>query len=292
MNQKLMLSILCTLMTVLGEAASSANFSQPETSPLELFGDIALQQAPKNTLKEAVVREAILSDEQNIDAVDDILPLQSLSEIEVSITEDTTDDLIIGSPIGNYKVSGYACNVVNTPDENRIWAIHLYDFGTSLTDSEVVLGLSKNRKIQSVACTPDGSFLLFSVKETTTGDYEIYGMDLSTRELTQLTDNDTDDVDVTLSADGLKMAWQERLNDGRQAIAIRTYHEDKRDFSQVSLASANPFIQPSLSANGKWLALVQMRKNNFLGLRYDTEAEHFFEVKSVPRRVTLSHPFI
>lgn len=212
--------------------------------------------------------------------------LFTAGNLEVAISADS------GSQVGNYYLHGYACNVVHNPDEQRVWAIHLYNFDQSLTDSEVVFGVAKNRKIQSVACTPNGSFMLFSIKETVAGDYEVYGMDLNTREITQLTDNDTDDVDVSLSADGLKMAWQEHLADGRQAILLRTYNESKEDFEHLSLSSASPFVQPSLSANGHWMAFVQIRKNNYLAVRYDLETGSYLTVRQIPSRNKLYHPSV
>lgn len=193
----------------------------------------------------------------------------------------------------NHSFQGFACNVVHTPGSEYIWSVHLYDLENSMSESDRVFGVTQNRKIQSVACTPDGSYVVYSLKETRTGDYEIYALDVEEGTTSQLTHNDTDDVDVTMSADGLKLAWQERLDDGRQAIAMLTYSDSDRINSTKSrLASANPFVQPSFSANGRWLALVQLRPNNFVALRYSTRTETFKTIKRIVRRKKLFHPSV
>lgn len=189
-------------------------------------------------------------------------------------------------------LSGHACNISQTPSETNKWSIHLYDFGNSQDTGRVVFSTNKNRKIQSVACTSDGKEMIFSFQETTQGDFEIYTLDLETNDLNKLTDNDTDDVDVSISQDGRVVAWQKRLADDRQAITIRTYDGSGDSFTEKSLASANPFVQPSLSGNGKWLALVQMRKSNFLALRYDIENNTYKTIHSIPRRKRLYHPSV
>lgn len=188
---------------------------------------------------------------------------------------------------------GFACNVVHDPGAEYIWSIHLYDLENSISDSTQVFGVTQNRKIQSVACTSDGSYVVFSLKENRAGDYEIYSLDVEERTINRLTSNDTDDVDVTMSAEGLHLAWQERLADGRQAIALRTYQDsDRSEFTQSVLASATSFVQPTLSANGRWLALVQLRPNNFIALRYSTLRKNFTTVKSIVRRKKLFHPSV
>lgn len=187
---------------------------------------------------------------------------------------------------------GYACNVFNTPYANSKWGINYYDvtgkypeIGTSVFD------VSKNRTIQSVACDPVGSSALFSLKETQSGDYEIYRLDLESKLLTQLTANGTDDADVTQSQDGMVLAWQVRLDDGRQAVELR-HMKHNGQFTSEILASASPFVQPSLSPNGKWLTLVQLRENVFTLLRYDILNKEFIIIRSIPRRKKLYHPSV
>lgn len=187
---------------------------------------------------------------------------------------------------------GYACNIVHTPVGNRRWGINRYDLSeVTAATVESVFGVSKNRKIQSVACEQSGHSVLFSLQENQGSDYEIYELNPDTASLQQLTTNNTDDVDVTQSSDGLITAWQMRLSDGRQAIELRQRGLDG-EVKTTTLASATPFVQPSLSANGQWLTFVQLRESFFTVMRYDVSAGTYLEVYSIARRQKLYNPSI
>ncbi|WP_022952047.1 hypothetical protein [Leucothrix mucor] len=188
------------------------------------------------------------------------------------------------------EIGGYACNVSHTPNDEVKWSINLYNLNNGLHSVKTIFSTNKNKNIQSVACTPNGRYILFSMKDSPRGDYEIYSMDLTDTEVVQLTTNDTDDVDVTMSEDGFTRAWQSRLSDGRQAINLRTY-SSPTDYSDRTLASASPFVQPSLSPNGDWLVLLQL-KNNFILNRYNIKSNSWLSIKSVPRRIKMYHPTI
>ncbi|WP_157474226.1 hypothetical protein [Leucothrix mucor] len=281
MNSKLMLLTVCSI----------------------LVGCVGQEGEPLSS-KELPVSQSTLTEDSLLNASKSIAATQELSEVVVN--DDLPEDEAVASvhslasaplvglksSVGAYDVGGYACNVVSTPGEAYTWSIKLYNLNDSLQTERVIFGVNNNRNIQSVACTPDGSHALFSIREFARGDYEVYSIDLLTNEVTQLTDNDTDDVDVSMSVDGLVMAWQERLADGRQGITMRTYNADKTAFTQKGIASAVPFVQPSLSPNGEWLALVQLRPSRFLALRYDVKNGGFSEIRAIARRKKLYHPSI
>lgn len=197
-------------------------------------------------------------------------------------------DQVVGSGLW-----GYACNVVNDPSSStRRWGINQYNLAhlpNAVADPVFSVGL--NRKIQSVACDPSGKNILFSLKDSLRGDYEIYELDISSGYLKQITDNDTDDVDVTRSRDGRTIAWQKRLPDNRQAIELLRM-EESGEYTSKTMASASPFVQPALSPNGNWLTFVQLRANFFAVMRYDIANNKYKEVKSIARRKKLYHPSI
>lgn len=280
MNFKLALLIACSVLAgCVGQENSSGGLASAANSGLLTEASLdsaAISVAERETLVELEITDAV-PEEGSLSSVFSKAPDPQVS---------------LKSTVGAYELGGYACNVVHNPASDLIWSINLYNLNDSLANERVIFGVSQNRKIQSVACTPDGSLALFSLLETKGGDYEIYTIDLVTNQLTKLTDNDTDDVDVSMDVNGLVMAWQQRLADGRQAITIRTYQSDRASFTQKGLASANPFVQPSLSPNGKWLALVQLRANNFLALRYDVVGSTFSTIKSIVRRKKLFHPSV
>lgn len=197
-----------------------------------LVGCVGQEGEPLSS-KELPVSQSTLTEDSLLNASKSIAATQELSEVVVN--DDLPEDEAVASvhslasaplvglksSVGAYDVGGYACNVVSTPGEAYTWSIKLYNLNDSLQTERVIFGVNNNRNIQSVACTPDGSHALFSIREFARGDYEVYSIDLLTNEVTQLTDNDTDDVDVSMSVDGLVMAWQERLADGRQGITMQ-----------------------------------------------------------------------
>lgn len=213
-------------------------------------------------------------------------------KIILSSTSTETAELILLDDIE--PIVSFACNVINDPNSStRRWGINQYNL-RNLADAVAlpVYSMSKNRKIQSVACDPSGGNILFSMKDSLGGDFEIYELDVITSNITQLTDNDTDDVDVTRSQDRQTIAWQMRLADNRQAIALRRMDEATGQYTVKTMASASPFVQPSLSPNGQWLTFVQLRDNFFTVMRYDIANNKYKEVKSIARRKKLYHPSI
>lgn len=274
MNRVLFSTFVCILIT--GCIGNDGLIDNNTSAHESILNETSLALAKKHVNTDNNIEEVTINASPS--------PLMDKGTSNRSVATKTTDD--------TYVANGFACNIVHNPEATLRWSIQMYHLDTAPTQPYTIFGVTKNRKIQSVACTPDGSLALFSVRETQTGDYEVYAILPFTLEIVQLTDNETDDVDVTISADGLTMAWQERLTDGRQAIVIRTYNENWNGFTQRSLASANPFVQPALSANGDWLALVQLRKSNFLALLYNLDSKNFTTIKSIVRRKKLFTPSV
>lgn len=214
-----LIAVCCILTGCLGSDGDNVTYSVTNQTPLT---EESLTNVTKNIASDVIYTELSIDDE--------------LDEGEVvttsSITTPEPEALVaLRSVVGDKSVGGYACNVISSPGGEYSWSINLYNLNDSLDSGRTIFGVTSNRTIQSVACTPDGSQALFSIKDSPRGDYEVYFLDLVTNEITQLTNNDTDDVDVSMNVDGLVMAWQNRLADGRQAITIRTYEEGKATFS-------------------------------------------------------------
>lgn len=266
--------IMKLFLTTLMVCISTISYALPVT-------DEALNTAPLSLAIESSLLELEASNQATLPQEK---PPQKIDNTTIP------EEALIQKSFSEQNITGYACNISHTPSESTKWSILLYNFDNTDDSGTVVFSTNKNRKIQSVACTPDGEKVVFSFQESTQGDSEIYSLNTATKDVVKLTDNATDDVDVSMSKDGLVMAWQKRLTDDRQAITIRTYDKNSTSFTEKSLASAYPFVQPSLSANGDWLALVQMRTNNFLALRYDIMNSTFQTIHSIPRRKRLYHP--
>lgn len=99
-------------------------------------------------------------------------------------------------------------------------------------------------------------------------DHEIYQLETSSPETpTRLTDNTTHDVDVAMSQDGTVMVWQGELDDGRQAITIRSQQSDG-SYDTAQLSSQYGYSQPYLSPNAEWLIMLQHRPKVTNVVRY------------------------
>lgn len=229
------------------------------------------------------------ADDDNVSNLDEY---RSSTDPQLTDTDDDGINDDLDRVVGN-GLWGYACNVVNDPNSTtRRWGINQYNLADQPNaPAEAVYSMGQNRKIQSVACDPSGENILFSMKDSLRGDYEIFELDTSSDAVTQITDNTTDDVDVTRSRDRRTIAWQKRLPDNRQAIELRRMQENG-EYTVKTMASATPFVQPALSANGLWMSFVQLRPNFFAVMRYDITNNKYKEVQSIARRKKLYHPSI
>lgn len=198
--------------------------------------------------------------------------------------------LLSSFPLYAVEQMGMLCNIEHTPGDIRIWGVNRYDLSTG--ERESVFGVGNNRKIQSVACNHDGSMILFTMQETPRGEYEVFALLHGSRTPVQVTDNNVDDLHITFDKQGQWASWQTELADGRQVIVINQFRPDGSFSNIKTLGSAYPFIQPSLSQNGKWLVFVQLRTNNFITLRYELSTGKYTQVHSTLRRKRAHHPSI
>ncbi|WP_022952045.1 hypothetical protein [Leucothrix mucor] len=110
----------------------------------------------------------------------------------------------------NVLMSGVLCNVVHTPTDIRKWGINVYDLNAGTSRS--AFGIANNRKIQSVACSYTGNVIVFSMQESPRSKYEIYALLNGSKQVLQLTDNEQDDLHVTLNRQGTVASWQTELS--------------------------------------------------------------------------------
>lgn len=189
-------------------------------------------------------------------------------------------------------IDGLACNILHTPVGKHRWSILQYDLSIDTDNQKAVFVSDEDTTIQSVSCSADGSQVLMAIQDGVNGDSEIYLIDQTNNEILRLTDNDTEDLDVSMSRDGKIMSWQGRLADDRQAVFIRMIAEDG-SYSDVALGSKFPMTQPSLSDNGEWLILVNERNRYDHILRYQLSTGEFTTVKTVnSNRYEVANPSI
>ncbi len=116
------------------------------------------------------------------------------------------------------------------------------------------------REIQSVAGSADGNTVVVSMRETTnaTSDFEIFRLRINPVRTQRLTNNSAADRNISVSADGLKLVW-EQPSSGIATLVLRTYNDRNTttSFTENILTFSLAQRQPSLSGNGRFIALVR-----------------------------------
>ncbi len=151
------------------------------------------------------------------------------------------------------------------------------------------------REIQAVAGNGDGTIIALSMRETTsaTSDFEIFRFFVDTLETQRLTDNSVDDTNISVSADGLKLVWEQSVS-GKATLVLRSYRDPATltNFQESILTRNEPQRHPSLSHDGRYIALVRDLKNGRdVVERFDTALNKYLNLAGSSTSV-LEHPSI
>lgn len=188
---------------------------------------------------------------------------------------------------------GLACNVLHTPNGKKRWSILQYDLNEGTNSPSVVYSTRHDKVIQSVACSADGSKILFAMQERVGEDSEIYQLDTGNPDYPiPLTDNASNDIDVAMNQAGTTLVWQGELEDSRQAITIRSQQSDG-SYDTTQLSGQYGYTQPYLSPNGEWLIMLQRRPKVTNVVRYQLSSQSYTVVATLNNgRQQLSNPSI
>ena len=163
------------------------------------------------------------------------------------------------------------------------WMIYLMDqVGDAIT-----LVYGGRREIDSVAVTEDGGTVLAAMRRTLddSGDFEVYRITLATSAIERLTTTSHDERNVSMSADGGVLVWEGRNATGAPAVVIR------EGPTESTLAVAQGQSQPSVSGNGRYIALIRtLHSGNHRVVRYDRVDGSYQVLWGQEQPVTLSHP--
>jgi uncharacterized delta-60 repeat protein len=113
-------------------------------------------------------------------------------------------------------------------------------------------------EIQSVAISGDGQTVLAVIKAPIVNNFEVYRFKLETSTIELLTNTATPEEDVSMNAVGNVLVWEgENSATGLRAVFIRDSSNDTT-FTQgvLSVNTANQ-VDPSVSSNGTYIALVR-----------------------------------
>lgn len=173
-----------------------------------------------------------------------------------SVTGSTEDKSADSGPITAQAIlpgaSGVIAYIRYTPTATNPYAIILFD---QATDIKTVV-YSGKREIGSVAVDGLGKKVVFSARQTinVTSDFEIYELVLNPKTVSALTDNDSDDTNVSISADTAIIAWEGL----RSTTATRQVQwlETATITLKILNTTANDTM-PSVSGNGAYLAFIR-----------------------------------
>jgi hypothetical protein len=148
--------------------------------------------------------------------------------------------------------TGFIVYVRNDPASTQPWQIYRYD----QAGNKSLKVFEGTREIQSVAISGDGNTVLATMRATTTAGspFDVFRFVITPKVTTQLTNTTTDEKDVSISADGLIMVWQ-GVNSSRATVFVRQY--TGTTFTQSFLNVTAPQVQPSVSGDGSFIALIR-----------------------------------
>ena len=228
-------SVIVFLLFILVSCTSTKTPVQPDPNEQPLFTDVDLDKATVQKLTTRSVEVA--------------------SEVS-SATGSTVDKSADSGPITAQAVLPGATGVIAyiryTPAATNPYSIILFD---QATDIRTVVYNGK-REIDSVAVDGLGAKVVFSSRQTIslTSDFEVYELILNPKTVTALTNNTSDDTNVSISADAAIIAWEglRTTTATRQLQWLETATSTLR-----TLNSAVNDTMPSVSGNGAYLAFIR-----------------------------------
>ncbi len=149
--------------------------------------------------------------------------------------------------------TGFIVYIRNDPaSSTEPWQIYRYDQAGN--KSLKIFG--GTREIQSVAVSGDGNAVLATMRATTTAGspFDVFKFVITPKATTQLTTTTIDERNVSISADGSVMVWQ-GVSSSRATVFVRQY--TGTTFTQSFLNVTSPQLQPSVSGDGGFIALIR-----------------------------------
>ncbi len=265
---------ICLLLTGCGRTVPSG-VAEPETSAL--FTDRNIDGAQLTRAGQLETLSA--TEEAELSSVTELAPL-------TGVTGDFQSQAVLAGTSGFVYYIQY--NPASTIDPYRVYRHDQYNDVRTLV-------YGGKREVQAVAGSYDGNFLALSMRQTTTtpNDFEIFRFNILGQSAQRLTDNIVDDTNVSVSGNALSMVWEAPVS-GIAKIFFRKYTSTTATtgFTESVLASADAQRQPSLSANGAFVALVRdLANGKDQVFRYDLSSNVYagFSSQSL---IPLEHPSI
>ena len=162
------------------------------------------------------------------------------------------------------------------------------------TDNGITVWSSSTLKAQSVAVDGSGNRVVASIINPTTGSYDVYLFVLSTGNMFNLTNTSgKDEFDVSITKDGNTIVYGREHSSGKLRPYICEYNNNPSNpgCNLSNLSNFRDQYQPSISANGEYLAMIEDRPNNRYRVRvYKFSTGTYTEVQT--RGDVLSDPSV
>jgi hypothetical protein len=130
------------------------------------------------------------------------------------------------------------------------------------TNNAVIPVYSGTQEVQSVAVNAAGNRVVASMKNPSSNKFDIYlfQLDNGGTSFQLTTTNGLDETNVSITRSGNKIAWERRTSSTNTLIRpfICTYNATTHSCALTSITNTVSQIQPSLSANGLYLAFVRV----------------------------------
>lgn len=233
-----------------------------------LFNDLDFENAEVETSE---IIEIVEAEELEGIADGEVTELPAFEDAEDALT---TQAVLPGA-------SGYIYYIKYIPGIARPWRIYRHD---QVSNARLHVYAS-HLPVQSVAGSADGKSIIISRKDSSAGDFEVYEINLSPLSIVKLTNNSVDDTNVSMSADSMRNVWQSKIG-AKDVVVIRSVTGGS--VSTVVLPHFYSQFQPSVSANGRYIALMRKVGSYYRVYRYDRAANNYLLVTWNKR--LLSHP--
>ena len=181
---------------------------------------------------------------------------------------------------------GFIYYILRDTSLTNQWAIYRFNQNT---DSNVLV-YQGQRVLHSVSGSSGGTVIYFSARETTsaTSDYEIYKLNVNTSAVTQLTNNSSDDINVSSSADANRVAYEGLGTSGQKAVFYRIY-SSATSFIERRLSNPVDQYEPSISGNGNFIAFVRLlTASSYRIMLHNISANTYISVNT--ESSVLNHP--
>ena len=180
--------------------------------------------------------------------------------------------------------------VVYRVNMDGIYQVRLYD-QTNDSGVTVYAGLDA---VQSVAVDGSGTLVVASILDDATGNHDVHLFDIAANTNFNLTATSArDEIDVSISEDGSRIVYGREHSSGKLRPYVCDYNGNPNNPScNIStLSNFRDQYQPSISANGRYLAMIEERPNSRYRVRvYDFATNTYTDVQT--RSDVLEHPSV